>query len=770
MPQLIAYVAIEASALAANVAGAVGLSAAAIDAISVGAYYTSYALVSVGLSQAVTAALAPHPPDPNNKINVQQSLPPRRFGVGRCRVTGAYALRDAQKGILEQVILWPIGGSAALTIGRTWLNSDLVSVVDGAVQKLPDSRYNTGLVQIQTRQGLATETPYSDLTAEYGMWPFSARGDGIPSTWLRCNSGKLADFTTHYPAGPPEINEEHFHSAYDWRDPGQNKDDPATWAHTRNPVVWGVNVLWRAYGADWTTTFAPALADLTVEADVCDEPVERVFASGVVLLAVDVGATSVQLTTVEGLAEGNSVVMAGLTMTVTGISGNTISFAALPFAIAASEVVRWTVDPSVGLTEARYECGFAFDLPSKPSDILPILLASMDGWQGVRADGAMVFRAGRYTDPIFIFGDDEIIDISFNPGPTPDQAINSLTVSFTDPDAGYTAVETTQRRDEADVATRGEERAKPFYPQAVQSNGQVGRLALIALDQGLAANGSFRTPLSARRALGQRIVGIRCSDCDDVNDAVVEIVGAQVSLQTASIQWTYRLISAQRYAWDAAALEGPGPYTSSAPVASAAELPIITAAEAFFDTGGTARLRLIGTGPDRTDLTWWIGWRVTGDTAFVEAMASDLDPGSPVELETGVVPANATLEARLGYQTGNGSIIWSDVSVPIDTTPSAGAPNLPVITSNSGGAGAWHIAWLNPGDIRFAGARVHVVAAGGGFPGSTDVSGLLASGPGTPGAFSKTGVAPGTYDLFVTAENPAGGASPPAGPVTVTVT
>jgi hypothetical protein len=229
------------------------------------------------------------------------------------------------------------------------------------------------------------------------------------------------------------------------------------------------------------------------------------------------------------------------------------------------------VDLKAGGTEARYRCGFFFEATNAASDVMAILLASMDGWWATRFDGAYMIKAGRFDDPFdggVVFGDVEVLDYSFDPGPTPDQARNVLVVSYTDPANDYSKVETTPWRDEADILQRGEERSEDFYPWAVQANGQVRRLAKRKALRNGAARVQVRTPLSARRGLSRRYVGLRVSECADLDGVTMEVSEATIDLASASIVWTGLLLDASIDVWDADTEEGDGPVPVDRPTPS----------------------------------------------------------------------------------------------------------------------------------------------------------------------------------------------------------
>lgn len=670
-------------------------------------YYMTFGLVGGAVVKALVEALQPPDPEPQ-RTTTKQEHPPRNYAGGRVRVSGPFMLREAEseQSQLHLVLALPEGPVASY--GRRWLHDDQVTVISNVVQQRDDGAYETGRVRFYTRLGLDTETRYPiDWTA---VWPTNARGDGIPSLYLRCRNGKLEDVPRQFPNHIPEPSVEGFYAAYDWRldstaggAGSHRRDDKTTWTHSRNPVVWAVNILWRRFGADWDRRFAPVLDILTAEADYCDE-----------------------LVPLKG-----------------------------------------------GGSEPRYEWGDTWDSTTTAAQFWKSIEESMDGWFGKRRDGAYIIRAGRVDEPTVIFGDREIIDYEFDPGPTPDEAINVLAVSFTDPQQAYTKVEVDQWREVADIDLRGEEKVAPFYPRSVQSRRQVRALAKRKAVKGLAPRGTFRTPLSARRGLGQRYVGLNISDCDDLMGVWVEVKEVEIDLPAQSLVWTYVLVDGSLDDWDPDMEEGDGGVVPERPPAEPLPLPTIDTITPFFESAGGGigvRLHIDGEGPDRDDLTWFYSWRVSGSTSWGIFEITDEDPAVNFEGDTGFVSANAVLDVRLGYQTGAGTMVWSEIEEGVNTSLDAVAPAAPTdLSGSSPAAGEVELEWRNPTSFNFDHARVFRGGAADAFGDAADITGAIPGAAGAIFTLSDTGLSAGTYRYWVVAENLAGAASTPVGPEEVVV-
>jgi hypothetical protein len=234
-------------------------------------------------------ALTPKPPQPKSaEVNLKQTVPPRRAGYGRARLPGSYMLWDAKKNAWD-VLAFCEGPIDAFE--KYYLNDDEVTLDGTGKVQTPISgknpaRYKGHGVWIKTRKGLATETSYADGTTYNGValselgadvWTADHRGDGIASGLLVCTPVEKADMPAVYPNGSPNLSVVgRLALAYDWRDGTQSLATPSTWKWTRNSVVALAHYLCHAeHGPNfaWDRRIAPALADWTAAANVCDEAV-----------------------------------------------------------------------------------------------------------------------------------------------------------------------------------------------------------------------------------------------------------------------------------------------------------------------------------------------------------------------------------------------------------------------------------------------------------------------------------------------------------------
>lgn len=323
------------------------------------------------------------------------------------------------------------------------------------------------------------------------------------------------------------------------------------------------------------------------------------------------------------------------------------------------------VDLKAGGTEARYECGGFFSSQNAMADVMGVIMASMDGWWATRRDGAYIIRAGRYYEPTVTFGDAEVLDYSFDPGPTPDAARNVLVVSFTDPANAYSKVETTPWRNEADITQRGEERSQDFYPHAVQSNGQVRRLGKRALAKVLSSRITVRTPLSARRGLGERYVGLNVSECADLSGATLEVSEAQIDLSTSSILWSGVLADPDIDGWDPDTEEGDGPSAVERP----GNVAFVTPPEILDATGGAGEANVTIRFP-LDSLSATVSLYRDTDSGFAGATVVEADMvGSLGEVriinDTGLLADDYWYFARASDGLGNVSVVVSEGPITV---------------------------------------------------------------------------------------------------------
>lgn len=258
------------------------------------------AAVNLAIAIAVNAVMGlinkalNHPPKPEQgKAPIKQAIPSVQVGFGEVRISGPYALYATVGKFTFDVVLTCRGPIEAVV--GFWLNDDYLPIdgthdpltvddVTGVVYGGTDGRYGGGLTACYHRLGVFPEVAYGGVVAySAGAWTDDDRLDGVASVALVCGAVKPENQQKFYPNGEPLISaRKKLSKVYDWRldgtQPGgvgpQRRDDPSTWTYSRNCAVCMVHDEWFNRGQDWDYRFAPRIAELTVAADVCDEPVD----------------------------------------------------------------------------------------------------------------------------------------------------------------------------------------------------------------------------------------------------------------------------------------------------------------------------------------------------------------------------------------------------------------------------------------------------------------------------------------------------------------
>lgn len=249
-------------------------------------------IAAIVFTAAVTGLqylLTPKPPKPaDGKAPLTQAIPPIFFGVGRRRVAGAYMLWDVGEVGTYRGYLFAVQamlGHKAHAFNRLFLNDDIVSSRDGdgivtGIQDATDDRYLFGAVTLQTRNGLATETAYSNAVSAFatsGLWTTNHRGDGTASLMAQLRPGSVKTHQHYFPSGIPRVSAElDMAVMWDFRDNAQDPDDEDTWEFSKNPAV---AICWYLcfckYGPrlDYREVILPVIDRWIEEADICDEAI-----------------------------------------------------------------------------------------------------------------------------------------------------------------------------------------------------------------------------------------------------------------------------------------------------------------------------------------------------------------------------------------------------------------------------------------------------------------------------------------------------------------
>jgi len=679
---------------------------------------------------SVSGLLRPQP-RPIGYSPIKQSIPPRHFAYGRGRKPGAYLYYASVSGFTLDVL-----GFCHGRIGGNWqfyFHDDPVTLnIDGTSQAI-DGRYGNPII-VKSQNGAATGTAFDHIVEKAeGTWTSAHRADHTAAAGMRCAMVAQDKMLKIYPNQAPALSAEaDWLCVYDWRKDStaggsgaHRRNNPATWEFSENPIVcqvhdeWATNYpLWS--NADtalanrekaiadriWARRFAPSLDVLTEEADACDE----------------------------------------------------------------------TVALAAGGTIARYTCFVWYEATSDRKSVREMFRLSCDGWRSERADGSFVIRCGRWLRSPTPISAAMIVDIdNLTAGIAKSRLVNELQVRFRSPEHLYEIVDTIPWTDEASITKRGRKTAALELGE-VTNNSQARRLGkarFYALNAEY--SGEIVLDLDSLPAdfFDYRFHELQLDEGPTAFQSMdLEIVRSEMDLFERTVRVTVRSANSAMYDWDAETEEGsnPGVIVPPSPVELAA--PTITTVTPFFeDTGsGTGvRLNVVGTGPDRSDLIWYVRWRVDGASSWVEGQFADADPSGGVEIDTGFVTANETLEVQIAYETGGGELSpWGPTTpATADTSIAAAPPAMPTGLSavdNGTSPNGATVQWSNGSGVTHA--RVYIGGVSDAFPG-TGNSGDLAATSGTTQTHNYVATA-GTYRIWVTNKN-AAGESDPAGPVTVTV-
>lgn len=446
---------------------------------------------------------------------------------------------------------------------------------------------------------------------------------------------------------------------------------------------------------------------------------------------------------------------------------------ALEFWQAAQDICDEAIALKAGGTEPRWRSCVAHKHTDTHKAVNAALLAACDGWISPRADGALAVYAGKFQSPTVSIGGAEVLAFEWDGvGVDDDIAANEIVCSYISAPHGYTAAETDPWVDEDDIFERGRVLSTSLDAD-VPSHGQVRRLAKRDMARTNALHrGTVITNRAGRKARGHRYINLTIEEAGTTFfDGVAEITGLTRNIETGGVTFTWVAADPNIDAWNPATEEGEPAALGDRVAPEPLDAPVITDLVAELDdTGTNARIYIEVTGPDRDDLTWFARWRASGGSIWNEQAYSDIDPGPSVELLTGLVPTDLTIEIEAAYQVGDGRVSpWSaldSVSTSAATLPPGPTTNV----SATGGVGAITPAWRNPASINYSYTRSYYGVTNV-FGSATALSPDDAASPSAVRSLTFTGISPGTYYVWTRAYSGAGvPAAATIAPSTVVVT
>lgn len=343
----------------------------------------------------------------------------------------------------------------------------------------------------------------------------------------------------------------------------------------------------------------------------------------------------------------------------------------LAFWQAAQDVCDEAIPLKAGGSEARYRSCLAHKHTDSHGSVKASFLELCDGWMATRPDGSYAVYAGKYYAPTVSIDGSHIVSFDWQGvGVDDDSAINTLVCSYVSAAHDYNSVETTPWIDEDDIAERGAELSENLDMQT-PSWGQVRRLAKRKIARTNAPfRGTITTNVAGRIARGHRYINLKIEEAGATFfDGVAEITAVTRNVATGGLTFSWVAADPNIDAWNPATEEGDPAAVGDRVALAPLETPVIDTATAEVASDNTsAQVRLTVAAPDREDLTWYVRWKVSTDSAWNEAEYSDIDPGASVELLTGTVPLTASLDIEVAYGVGDGRVSDWSATVTVDTT------------------------------------------------------------------------------------------------------
>jgi len=563
-------------------------------------------------SNALTLLLAPPMPKPDAaQTQKKEPRPVRTKGIGRRRVYGKAMFWDTNaKGETVDVLAFLDGRSHG--VGQVYLNDDKVTVSGGVVQQLPDGAYETGKVLAGFSEGLETETAFpAVISALPGVWTSAHRGDGITAGYLIKKPVKSKNYLKVYPQADNTIMSAVFDMSYlfDPRNGSMDPYDPDTWVvpfpNLENPALGLLWYLMTQRDVDYATQILPVV-DLWIDAaNHCDEAVP--------------------------------------------LKG--------------------------GGFEPRYRCGLLFDMNTEPAQVIGEILKTFDGWYSQDELGRYIVYSGRYYEPTVTIGPEQIINARHQGFVEDEDYVNEITITYVSEEHDYNEPDTTPWRDEDDITERGRVNSTNFNPQS-PSYSQNRRLAKrVMARQNAPDRGTITTNYGGIAVLGQRFIWLNHVEAGTTfYSGPAEIVSSpEKDLDSLGVTFDWVSVEPNTDSWNPATEEGdPAPLEDRIAPAPLAAPTIVSSTLIYGMTAqgvtGVA-VQIVASGPtDRTDLTWYVRTRPTGDVSWLEQEYSDTDPGVSVSLQTNFLPL-AEMDVQVAYSTGDDRLSpWASTDVNTATT------------------------------------------------------------------------------------------------------
>lgn len=332
-----------------------------------------------------------------------------------------------------------------------------------------------------------------------------------------------------------------------------------------------------------------------------------------------------------------------------------------------------------GGTEPIYAVAFNYPDDEDFTVTRQRILDSMDGFYCEDGYGRLILKAGRYEEPDLTFGGDDIFASHWEGGELSSDAVDLINISFVSPENDYKVVQC-----DPWIINEGGILSSDMTVDGVYQLPQARYLAKRKSAR-LMPNfrGWIRVGRKGRQALKRRYIRVQNPRRPSMNDVACEITG--IEYDPTAREFTINLISADPNidSWNPATEEGDPVDAVPGVDPGLLDAPVIDTVTPFYD-GANVRLSIIGDYPLRSDLTPVSSWRVPGgiwndttNTDFVD------NGGGSFTTNTGVVISASSLETRIAYITGGGSLS------PWSTTYTVNSSVVPTIDLSAYGAATY---------------------------------------------------------------------------------
>jgi hypothetical protein len=421
----------------------------------------------------------------------------------------------------------------------------------------------------------------------------------------------------------------------------------------------------------------------------------------------------------------------------------------------------------------RYRAGVAFPDNKSRFECEADILMAMDAFVAYDDAGKAYPVVGRYVAPTLEFtGARDILTATTEIVDDGEAPIDGVVVEYISPDHGYTRQSSAPWVNSQWYDGASEPNYRTIQAFAVQNHNQAVRIGK-AVGQRLAP--------AERAALGTTIKGILAKsergivlDYDAQFDGAFEIV-TPVQENASGMACRFAVVPMASDRWtlgvgEEGAPPQPTPALNIDKTLEVAQSVTVASVEIMLSGGQAARLEATFDAPARVDRFFRFRFIPTagGTYEYFTTDMEELYAYSPV-VQDGV-------EYRVSWQTvtaGGRATLWSDERVTpafVDVTATANetAPIALVAAGATGGAGQINYTFTTANDAN----QARVIP----YRGATNVFGSATKGTprvalgNTTGGFSETGVAAGTWYVWLVPANGSGVEGPESGSFTVTVT